>query len=148
MYVQSASSWKTFDYKLCEKCGKGHMNKLHDWCIPCQIYQEKGCSSGNEKIDNFIQNRQLNSNNEQGLIFEWVPYNQLIDIKEIKNYDFATIYSAKWKDGPLYWDKDSGKHLRKLDVGVILKYLRNSQNDIDQFLDVVRNFSLNQSFFI
>ncbi|CAB5388509.1 unnamed protein product [Rhizophagus irregularis] len=126
-----------FKRKLCEKCGRSHMNNLHNWCIPCQIHQEKDCSSGNEKIDYFIQNRQLNSNNEQGSIFEWVPYNQLIDIKKIKKYDFATIYSAKWKDGPLYWDKDSGKHLRKLDVGVILKCLHNLQNNIDQFLDVI-----------
>ncbi|EXX67838.1 hypothetical protein RirG_110720 [Rhizophagus irregularis DAOM 197198w] len=127
-----------FKRKLCEKCGRSHMNNLHDWCILCQIHQEKDCSSGNEKIDYFIQNRQLNSNNEQGSIFEWVPYNQLIDIKKIKKYDFATIYSAKWKDGPLYWDKDSGKHLRKLDVGVILKCLHNLQNNIDQFLDVIK----------
>ncbi|GES91831.1 kinase-like domain-containing protein [Rhizophagus clarus] len=123
-------------HKLCEKCSLTHSNTLHNWCIPCEIRQEKDwTSSGNEKIDNFIQRRQLSIKRGFNPIFEWIPYDQLINIKEIKNYSFATIYSAKWKDGPLYWDKDNGKYSKKLGVEVILKRLHNLENNIDQFLN-------------
>src|SRR6266496_3236916 len=56
--------------------------------------------SGNEKIDDFIQAMQLVST--QNTVYEWIPYNQFNEIKEIGKGGFATIYSAMWKNGPLY----------------------------------------------
>ena len=47
------------------------------------------------------------------IVFEWVPYNQLENIKEISKGDIATIYSAIWKDGPLYYDDNKMEYLRK-----------------------------------
>ncbi|GES91838.1 kinase-like domain-containing protein [Rhizophagus clarus] len=92
----------SFLFKLCEICGKAHGNPRNNWCIPCQLSQEY---SGNEKIDNFVQEKQLTNS-----IFEWIPYNQFIDIEEIKNNRFATIYLAKWRDGSLYWDENNSKY--------------------------------------
>ena len=34
------------------------------------------------------------------IVFEWIPYNQFIDIKKIGG-SFVEVYSAIWKDGPL-----------------------------------------------
>ena len=39
------------------------------------------------------------------VVFEWIPYNQFSDIKEIGRGGFATVYSAIWKDGPLKYDE-------------------------------------------
>jgi hypothetical protein len=98
-------------------------------------------TSGNEKIDNFIQERQLEINTPSNIIFEWISYDQFFDLKEIDDNKFSTIYSAKWKNGPLYWDKDDKKYLRLLNNKVFLKHLYNLQ-DIDEFINEVYSFQL------
>src|ERR1051325_5639829 len=89
---------------FCKQCGK----RLHGiWCKPCQVDNFKKISrwtSGNEKIDDFIQEMQLKIDSPWDIVFEWIPYNQFSDIKEISRDDFATIYSAIWKDGPLDYE--------------------------------------------
>ncbi|GBB92298.1 hypothetical protein RclHR1_00020001 [Rhizophagus clarus] len=124
---------------LCENCGLAHINIQDNWCIPCQLRLEV---SGIEKIkiDNYIRNRQKTGENP---MFEWIPYNQLIDIEEIENYGSTTIYLAKWRNGPLYWDETNRECTRKTDVKVILKYLHDVQYNIDQFLNEVNKDYLN-----
>src|SRR5579862_2555489 len=68
--------------------------------------------SGNEKIDNFIREMQLKINNHDDIIFEWIPYNQFNKIEEIDKDGFITVYSAIWKDGPLYMNKQNKKYIR------------------------------------
>ncbi|EXX61783.1 kinase-like domain-containing protein [Rhizophagus irregularis DAOM 181602=DAOM 197198] len=71
--------------------------------------------TGNEKIDNTIQEIQLKILKYDDLIFEWVPYSQFDEIKQIGKGGFATIYSAIWKDGPLYRGKNMKEiHIKKL----------------------------------
>ena len=94
-------------------------------------------TSGNEKIDDFIQKRQLNVNSYNDVVFEWIPYNQFSDIKEIGKGGFSTVYSAIWKDGPLEYDKDEDKHKRSLNKEVALKCLYNSQNITNEFINEV-----------
>src|SRR3954453_12411667 len=59
----------------------------YEWCKPCQINNLKGnftnWTSGNEKIDDFIQEMQLKIDHPYNIIFEWIPYNQFSDIEEI-----------------------------------------------------------------
>ncbi|GET03553.1 kinase-like domain-containing protein [Rhizophagus clarus] len=76
--------------------------------------------------------------------FEWIPYNQFNDIKEIAKVDFTTLYSAIWLDGPLKYDhnrhnRDSDdiydkEHKRMSNEEVILKYLDNSQDNVNEFI--------------
>src|SRR5215213_4978297 len=121
----------------CKKCGRKYTGLL--WCKQCQIDNLKGnftnWTSGNEKIDNFIQEMQLKINKYSEIVFEWIPYNQFSDIKEIGRGGFATVYSAIWKDGRLKWDKE--KYARKLNYKVALKCLHNSQNITIEFLNEV-----------
>src|SRR5438445_5447405 len=90
---------------LCDKCVEIYTYVSVKWCKPCQIDNLKGnftnWTSGNEKIDNFIQEMQLKINKRRDIVFEWIPYNQFSDIKEIGRGGFATVYSAIWNDGPL-----------------------------------------------
>jgi hypothetical protein len=87
-------------------------------------------TSENEIIDNLIQ--EMLSNNE---IFEWIPYNQFDAIKEIGKGGFAKVYSARWRDGPLYWNKI--EYARDFNKTVALKCLNNSQNISNRFLNEV-----------
>src|SRR6266516_596484 len=121
----------------CDNCGEKYTDIYNNWCKPCQIdYLKKKLTSGNKKIDNFIQEMQLKIDRYNDIIFEWIPYNQFNKIKEIGKGGFATVYSAKWKDGPLYYNN---KKLRRLSANqeFDLKYLFNSQNITNKFLNEV-----------
>ena len=97
--------------------------------------------SGNKQIDNFIQEMQLKRSSHDDIVFEWIPYNQFNNIEEVSKGDFATVHSAIWKDGPLSYYDDY--YTRKSDKKVVLKYLCNSQNITNEFLNEVWNFFTN-----
>ena len=132
--------------EYCEKCDEKYTNNdkvLHSslleykWCESCQIDNLKksfiNWTSGNEIVDNYIQERQQNIGEPDNKIFEWIPYNQLNDIKEIN----SDLYSAIWKDGPLYFCFYKKEYLRKSEnQKVILTYLYNSSNT-NEFLEEV-----------
>src|SRR4051794_35609086 len=130
----------------CEKCGELHTNvpdELHAWCKPCLINDLKknftNWTSGNEKLDNFIQEMQLKINDWYDIIFEWIPYDQfnVNDLQIVGKGAFATVYSATWKDGRLIYDYDKKEWIREPDVKVALKFLRNLQTITDEFLNEV-----------
>src|ERR1051325_1610882 len=104
--------------KICDKCGT---DKYLGWCKPCQInnFKKFNCTSGNKEIDSLIKKMHLKINSFNDIVFEWIPYNQLENIKEISKGDFATIYSAIWKGGPLYYNKK--EYTRKSDKKVALR---------------------------
>jgi hypothetical protein len=96
-------------------------------------------TSGNEKIDYFIQEKQLKtyySNN----VLEWIPYNQFNEVKETGKNGLMTVYSAIWKDGPLYYKYQENKYIRDSNRKVALKCLYKSQEFIDALINEVRNF--------
>src|SRR5204863_709674 len=83
--------------------------------------------SGNETINNFIQEMQLKFDNP----FEWIPYSQFsqfIGIKKVGKGDFVALYSAIWKDGPLYYNCNKKEWKREAYKKVALKCLCNLQN--------------------
>ncbi|GBC42873.2 kinase-like domain-containing protein [Rhizophagus irregularis DAOM 181602=DAOM 197198] len=101
------------------------------------------CVSGvDEKIDNFIQEMQLKVNNPKDLLFEWVSPDQFYDLKEIGKGGFATVYSAKWEDGPLSYNAETKKYERIPDMSFALKCMDNSQDMIDVFLNKVKDYSI------
>ena len=131
-------------YEYCKKCAKKYIEIVHKWCKSCQIDNLKGnftnWTSRNEKIDNFIQEMQLKINRYDDKVIEWIPYNQFSDIKEIGRGGFATVYSAIWKDGPLYYNENSKDYTRKsytANQKVALKCLHNSQNITNELLNEV-----------
>src|SRR2546429_7817271 len=74
--------------RRCKKCDKSYINVERKWCKPCQIDFLKAnftsWTSGDEKIDEFIQEMQLKIDDYNDIVFEWIPYNQFNDIKEIR----------------------------------------------------------------
>ena len=93
--------------------------------------------SGNKKVDDLIQEMQLKINSPWDVVFEWVPYNKFDNIEEINKGDFATVYSAIWKNGPLIYDDSKEEYLRRPDKKFTLKCLHNSQNISSEFLNEV-----------
>src|SRR5579871_4155010 len=89
----------------CVKCGEKYVDTIYKWCKLCQINDLKNnfanWTSGDEKIDNFIQRMQLKINDLSDIVFEWIPFNQFKDIKETSKNDSSAIYSATWRNGPL-----------------------------------------------
>src|SRR5215213_5840468 len=73
--------------EYCEKCYECYTDAEYNWCIPCQMNDLKNnftnWTSGNKEIDNYIQKMQLKINNPQNIVFEWIPYSQFDEIKEI-----------------------------------------------------------------
>ncbi|EXX66658.1 Skt5p [Rhizophagus irregularis DAOM 197198w] len=123
----------------CEKCTENYTDIGYKWCRPCQIDHLKkiftNWTSGNEKIDEFIQEMQLKVNNPKDIIFEWIPYNQFNDIKE----KCKTVYSASWKHGPLEYDSNN-KMLARVQAREVTLKLCNSQNMIDEFLNKAKAY--------
>ena len=129
----------------CKNCGEQYLNSLsayYKWCKPCQINHLKTnfmhWTSGNEKLDVLVQEMQLKINSYSDKIFEWIPYNQFKEIKEIDKDGLTTMYLAIWKDGPLDYDyKEKKEYVRSSDEYVVLKYLCNSENVTDESLNEV-----------
>lgn len=135
----------------CKECHEIYTNTQYEWCKFCQIKNlEEISTSGNEIIDNFIQERRLEINNSSDIVFEWIPYDQFFNINEVDNDDSSTICSAKWKIGPLNWDHYHEKKYIRNTRGkeVVLKYSHNLQN-INGFLNEVYNFTMSfDNYFI
>jgi hypothetical protein len=127
----------------CKECGEKYSD---NWCKSCQIdYFKKdfiNWTSGNKNIDNFIQSMQLKISNQSDIVFEWIPYDQFNDIKEISKNDSITVHSAIWNDGPLHYNNNEKKWIRESDKNVALKCLNNSQNNVNKLLNEVCIFYL------
>jgi hypothetical protein len=132
-----------FDY-YCRKCDNKYENRYDKWCKLCCINQLKNdftkWTSGNEKIDDFIQKKQLKL--EHNIVFEWIPYNEFIKIiKEIDGeFGFTT---AILKDSPLIYNSEKGMMRKSHHIKVGLRYLHNSPDITCKFSVEVFKFSMN-----
>ncbi|RHZ70114.1 hypothetical protein Glove_275g18 [Diversispora epigaea] len=80
---------------------QSRMSEYHKWCKPCNSkhFQNdfNNWTSGNDNIDKFIQDTQLNANNRWKVI-EWIPYDGF-------KGGFGTTHYARWIDGSIKkWD--------------------------------------------
>ncbi|GES95559.1 kinase-like domain-containing protein [Rhizophagus clarus] len=130
----------------CNNCGEKYVFKK--WCRSCQLYYLKknlilNWNSGNEMIDKLIQEMHLKINHYKDNIFEWIPYNQFNEVKEIRKGESATVYLATWNEGPLCHDYYKEKWSRVSNKQVTLKCPYNSQNITNDFLNEVKNNHLN-----
>uniref|UniRef100_U9U5T0 Protein kinase domain-containing protein n=1 Tax=Rhizophagus irregularis (strain DAOM 181602 / DAOM 197198 / MUCL 43194) TaxID=747089 RepID=U9U5T0_RHIID len=158
--VESSSSYEKYNYGIsqnpdtkayilvfnigyldlyCDDCGGKYEGKYDKWCKSCQINYFKNnfsnWTSGNEKIDEFIQNKQLKINKYSDTIIEWIPYNELINIKEVDGEGIAI-----WKKDPLHFNGIKKKVISESYEKVCLKYLHNSQDVTDEFLNEIESY--------
>jgi hypothetical protein len=117
-----------------------HPHYYYKWCKSCQISYLKEnfekWTSGNERINNFIQEMQSKIENYYDTVTEWIPYDKFDNVEEMAKYDFTTFHLANWKDGPLEHNESTTKYERNPNKAVVLKYLYNNQN-VDEFINEV-----------
>ncbi|GES80252.1 kinase-like domain-containing protein [Rhizophagus clarus] len=135
--------------KLCEKCGEQYRNVFdakYKWCKPCYLnYIERNVktwTSENVRINNFIKDIQLKVNSPSDIIFEWIPFDQFSNFKEFFRDDLSRLYSATWKDGPLYYNPNKTEYTRNQNKIVTLKYLHSIQN-MYKLLNEAKQYSIN-----
>ena len=93
-------------------------------------------SSGDEKLDEIIRNTQLEAKGfDSRYYIEWIPYDDLKNIKKIGKGGFATVYQSEWSNGPRI-ALENKRYYYKNGL-VALKKLENSQNVSDEFLKEV-----------
>ncbi|RHZ44895.1 hypothetical protein Glove_707g71 [Diversispora epigaea] len=120
---------------ICKICETLYLYDYIDWCELCILcFKNNFCewTSGNEKIDKFIQVAQLTAFES----IEWIPYHGFKDIKEIAKGGFSTIYYAKWIDGYITgWDIEKMQWKRYGEFEVVLKKFDNFENSNEEFLN-------------
>jgi hypothetical protein len=123
------------DFGLCEECHKSNSSK--NYCSSCfTLHFQKNFetwTSGNNDVDNLIKTSQIS--NHKRVFLEWIPYDDLQDVKYIAKGGFSTLYSALWTKGRIInWNKLKEDWNRDGEKKVALKRLYNSQNISRDFL--------------
>ncbi len=126
----------------CPDCNKPYTK--YDWCKECNAkrFQQDfpNWTSGNEFIDSFIKETQLNAQYSTQVL-EWILYDRLENIEYLDKGGFSTIYTATWLDGLIKeWSYDERKWVRfneYHDRTVVLKSFDNSSNLSKEFLNEV-----------
>ena len=99
-------------------------------------------TSGNDKIDNLIQKCQMEILGPD-LIVEWIPYNNLQNIKYLTKGGCSEIYAAVWIDGKyIEWDPKVQQLKRSGSHKVILKKLENVESVNQSWFEEVCNWKL------
>ncbi|CAG8515332.1 12989_t:CDS:2, partial [Dentiscutata heterogama] len=126
-------------------------NMLNALCIRCQseLSAEFSClecirlhiknnfskwTSGDKLFDFWIQKFQLKFYARSNKVIEWVPFDRFQNIKIKASGGFANVYIAKWIDGSIIsWDAYKQKFLRGMPGPVILKSMKNPENQSENF---------------
>src|ERR1043166_1787025 len=129
------------DLNKCKEC-----NQPNDegWCYSCNkkhfIQDFNKWTSGNEEINKFIRECQLNATHRQKVL-EWIPYEKFDEINDLARGGFGIVRRAVWTDGYIWeWNIDKNEWLRTKNANVVLKCLKNSQDLTTDFLHEVCSF--------
>ncbi|CAB4431382.1 unnamed protein product [Rhizophagus irregularis] len=113
--------------RICKNCKMEHLATLYcEFCISNYLKSKfSNWTSGNNVIDDLIQKCQMESLVPNKVV-EWIPYNNLQNIKYLTEGGFSKIYTADWIDGQYFeWDSTNQRLKRRGTVNVILKKLEN-----------------------
>src|SRR5205823_255360 len=90
-------------------------------------------------IDEIIKNTQLKAAKyDNSYYLQWISYDELKDVKKIKDGVFATTYHATWINSWKYIDDNNKTHIK--DRIVALRKSHDSQNASVEFLKEVNKF--------
>src|ERR1051325_10114809 len=102
-------------FGVCTKCDNPKSN--FNWCPSCDCEQLvknfNNWTSGNEKLDKFIQMTQSTAKSYLSYL-EWIPYENFESRNKIGSGSLSVVYSAIWKDGERidnYWDDKEKDHI-------------------------------------
>uniref|UniRef100_U9SNA1 Protein kinase domain-containing protein n=1 Tax=Rhizophagus irregularis (strain DAOM 181602 / DAOM 197198 / MUCL 43194) TaxID=747089 RepID=U9SNA1_RHIID len=113
--------------RVCKNCQQKCLAKLYcEYCIRNYLKSKfSSWTSENNGINNLIQECQMDSRAPDSII-EWIPYNNLQDIKYLTEGGFSEIYKADWIGGRYHeWDSKEQQLKRCGSMEIILKKLVN-----------------------
>ncbi|EXX70753.1 Ipl1p [Rhizophagus irregularis DAOM 197198w] len=113
--------------RICENCNQECLATSYcEYCVRNYLKKKfSNWTSENNDIDNLIQKCQMETFIPSKII-EWIPYNNLKDIKYLTKGGFSEIYTAIWIDGKYEeWDSKKQQLIRFGTHKVILKRLEN-----------------------
>src|SRR3954469_24634207 len=125
--------------RICENCSQGCLATLYcELCVRNYLKAKfSNWTSGNDDIDNLIQECQTETL-EPGRVIEWIPYNNLQNIKYLTEGGCSRIYTADWIGGSYYeWDSKEQQLKRYGRHRVVLKRLENVENANQRWLEEV-----------
>ena len=111
---------------FCEHCVRNYLKaNFSDW------------TSGNKDIDNLLQTCQMGSIVPYQVV-EWIPYNNLLNIRYLTKGGFSEIYKADWIGGSyIEWDSKEKQLKRFGGQIVVLKRLENVERANRNWLEEV-----------
>ncbi|GBC02386.1 hypothetical protein RclHR1_00460024 [Rhizophagus clarus] len=127
--------------RICENCNQECLATLYcEYCIRNYLKSNfSNWTSGNHDIDNLIQKCQMETL-MPNMVVEWIPYNDLKDIKYLTKGGFSEIYTAIWVDGGYEeWDSKEQKLERVRGQCAILKELKNVENANQKWFEEVKS---------
>ncbi|RHZ43540.1 hypothetical protein Glove_1033g9 [Diversispora epigaea] len=133
--------------EICPECNQEFKtSNYYGWCKLCNSrhFQNdfNNWTSGNDKMDKFIQDAQLNADHYLGVI-EWIPYDRFKDVKQIGKGGFGTIHYARWIDGFIRkWDIENQQWKRYDNREVALKKFDNFVNFNDVLNEMEIHFKI------
>ena len=130
--------------RICENCNQECLATLYcEYCVRNYLKANfSNWTSGNDDIDNLIQKYQIESL-EPGKVVEWIPYNNLQNIKYLTKGGCSEIYTADWIDGRYEeWDSKEQQLIRLGKESVILKGLENVESANQSWFEEVCNLNL------
>ena len=128
--------------RICENCNRKCLATTYcEFCIRNHLKMKfSSWTSGNDDIDSLIQTCQMETI-EPGRVAEWIPYDNLQNIKYLTEGGCSKIYTADWIDGCFWeWNSEKQQFTRKFESSsqsVILKRLENVENASQSWLDEV-----------
>ena len=130
--------------RVCEDCNNECLATLYcEICIRNYLISNfSNWTSGNDDIDRLIQKCQMETF-EPTRVIEWIPYDDLLNIKYLTKGGCSEIYTASWIDGCYFeWDSKGQELIRQFEFeeqSVVLKRLENIENANQNLLDKVCN---------
>ncbi|PKC66201.1 hypothetical protein RhiirA1_460048 [Rhizophagus irregularis] len=130
--------------RTCENCNQECLATLYStlYCEYCVKNYLKAnflnWTSVNYDIDNLIQKCQLETLSPNKII-EWIPYNNLKNIKYLTKGGFSEIFTADWIDGYFYKWNTVKQQLKRIGTHkVILKKLENIESANQSWFNEVK----------
>jgi hypothetical protein len=117
--------------RICEKC-------LNDCNVVHFRRNFESWTSGNDDIDNLIQDIQLSAHYDVKKALEWIPYNRFNNIKYIAEGKFGKEYRANWIDGNIWgWNISQNWERINQNMLVVLKSFNNPKEVTLEFIKKV-----------
>src|ERR1051325_5400017 len=103
--------------RTCEICNQECLATLYcEYCVRNYLKANfSNWTSGNDDIDNILQTCQMETLSPDGIV-EWIPYDNLQNIKYLTEGGYSKIYTAGWINGRYYeWDSKERKLTRQFE---------------------------------